>query len=135
MVRKGFTYGFLRRICAFASASLLCACSGGGWKRIPADKVRQLLPRYALLAAALQDRNVPDSVRATAYKQFLEKEGYTLTDWDSTMAWYAKNNMPLYYDFYRLTSDSLNKEADRLQLKQELINVEIIILTRLIYYL
>ena len=119
MVRKGFTYGFLRRICAFASASLLCACSGGGWKRIPADKVRQLLPRYALLAAALQDRNAPDSVRVTAYKQFLEKEGYTLTDWDSTMAWYAKNNMPLYYDFYRLTSDSLNKEADRLQLKQD----------------
>ena len=119
MIRKGFTYGFLRRICVFASVSLLCACSGGGWKRIPADEVRQLLPRYALLAAALQDRNAPDSVRATAYKQFLEEEGYTLTDWDSTMAWYAKNNMPLYYDFYRLTSDSLNKEVDRLQLKQD----------------
>ena len=73
MVRKGLTYGFLRRICAFASASLLCACSGGGWKRIPADEVRQLLPRYALLAAALQDRNVPVSLRSTAYKQFLDQ--------------------------------------------------------------
>lgn len=95
------------------------SCSQGGWTRISSDEVRRLLPRYALLTATLQNQSQPDSVRVAAYKHFFEQEGYTLRDWDSTMAWYAKNNMPLYYDIYRLSSDSLTREADRLQLRQD----------------
>lgn len=94
---------------------LFFSCTNRSWELVSEDDARHLLPRYALLSAGLQYKGAPDSIRQAAYRQLLEQEGYTLNDWDSSMLWYAKNNMPLYHDFYRLASDSLSKQTELLQ--------------------
>ncbi len=94
---------------------LLAGCSSREWSLIEAEDVRRLLPRYTLLNAALQNRGEQDSIRQAAYRAFFEEEGYTLADWDSSMLWYAKNDITLYHDFYRLASDSLSRDTERVQ--------------------
>lgn len=98
---------------------LFFSCSNRSWELIPEEDVRRLLPRYALLSAGLQNRGEADSVRQAAYRRFFEEGGYTLQDWDSSMVWYAKNNIPLYHDFYRLASDSLSKLTEALQKRSD----------------
>lgn len=93
----------------------LGACSSREWTLIGEDDVRRLLPEYAILTASLQHRGEPDSLRHAAYRQFFEREGYTIVDWDSSMMWYAKHNMPLYHDYYRLASEDLSRQTEQLQ--------------------
>lgn len=96
---------------------LFFSCSNRSWDLVSEEDVRRLLPRYAMLSAGLQNRGEADSIRQAAYRQFFEAEGYTLQDWDSSMLWYAKNNMPLYHDYYRLASDSLSRLTEVIQRK------------------
>lgn len=97
--------------------SACLSCIHKDWELVKEQDVRRILPRYAMLAAAVESRGEPDSIRKAAYRQFFAEEGYSLQDWDSSMLWYAKNNIPLYYDFYRLAGSNLSKESDILQKK------------------
>ncbi|MDY3090137.1 MAG: DUF4296 domain-containing protein [Porphyromonas sp.] len=110
--------GVVKRVVLWTTAlSLLVGCSSREWTLIGEEDVRRLLPRYALLNAALQNRGEQDSIRQAAYRAFFEEEGYTLADWDSSMLWYAKNDITLYHDFYRLAADSMARSTERVQLR------------------
>lgn len=118
------------------SSYLLSSCSGSAWSKISPEEVRRLLPQYAMLASSMQAQSTPDSLRVASYSKFFEEQGYTLEDWDSTMAWYAKYDMPLYYDFYRLASDSLAKDLSKLEKKMDSVRqVETILAQRSGYVL
>lgn len=90
-------------------------CSRQGWEQIPIKEVRRILPEYTLLAVSLDQRNVPDSQRRAAYEGLLMEQGYTLEDWDSSMAWYARNELMLLHDIYRTTADSMERMQTSLQ--------------------
>lgn len=108
--------GLIKRfVLGLGLLSGLWACSDRDWSLLGEREVRRILPRYAMLAAGIESRGEPDSIRQAAYRQFFASEGYSLRDWDSSMMWYAKNNIPLYYDFYRLASANIGKQADLLQ--------------------
>lgn len=100
---------------SLAMCMALTSCSKRSWTLIDEDEVRRLLPRYAMLSARLQMYGEADSLRLATYRQFLADEGYSLADWDSSMMYYAKHDMPLYHDFYRLASDTLTRQAELLQ--------------------
>ena len=101
------------------SGILFLGCTDRDWRLISEDEVRRLLPRYALLSARLQSYGEPDSIRLSTYQQYFKQEGYSLSDWDSSMMYYVKHNMPLYHDFYRLASDSFMVLSQRLQIKYD----------------
>lgn len=113
----------LKLTIALCIGGIISACSGRSWELIPEDDMRQLLPRYSMLTASLQSRGEADSLRRAAYKAFFAEEGYTLTDWDSSMMWYAKHNIPFYYDLYRKAGDSLVRLTDRLQKRLDSITI------------
>lgn len=105
---------FISLVCIVAlSASY--GCERRSWERIPIDEVRQILPDYTLLVVSLDQRSFPDSQRRAAYESFFEEYGYTLSDWDSSMAWYARNELTLLHDIYRTTADSMERSQVSLQ--------------------
>lgn len=108
---------------ALCIGGIISACSGRSWELIPEDDMRQLLPRYSMLTASLQNRGEADSLRRAAYKAFFAEEGYTLADWDSSMMWYAKHNIPFYHDLYRKAGDSLVRLTERLQKRLDSITI------------
>ncbi len=93
------------------------ACSNRSWKKLSSDKVREILPELTLLKAYLNTHNVPDSVRYVTYYAFFHKYGVSQTDWDSTMFWYAKNDINLYHNFYSRLDDSIRRLQIKLQKK------------------
>lgn len=97
------------------------ACTRSQWKRLDEDEVLRTLPALSLLSASLSEQNIPDSTRQRAYHEFFARRGYTLADWDSTMAWYAKNRVQLFYDFYRLSGDSLTRQRTAMEKRRDLI--------------
>lgn len=100
---------------------LLGSCSSGSWKKLDTDEILNTLPELNLLSASLSERGATDSVRQRAYHEFFARRGYTLADWDSTMAWYAKHRVKLFHDFYRLSTDSLTRLRTTLEKKRDLI--------------
>lgn len=94
---------------------MLAGCGRSGWRKLSVDEVLDILPEFSLLTATLSEQGQPDSIRQEAYRSFFQSRGLTLADWDSTMAWYAKNRLTLYKDFYRLSADSLSRMQRRLQ--------------------
>lgn len=110
---------------------LLGACNSKGWTRIDKEEVRPLLIKMTLLSAVAQQEYMQDSVRQAEYAALLASEGYTLTDWDSTIAWYARYDMTLLNDFYRVAHDSLEAMRGRLQTRFDSINAAETYLERL----
>ncbi|MDO4692629.1 MAG: hypothetical protein Q4A64_07135 [Porphyromonadaceae bacterium] len=102
-------------IAAGLLVGILASCGRSGWRKLSVDEVLDVLPEFSLLTATLSEQGQPDSIRQEAYRAFFEARGLTLADWDSTMAWYAKNRLTLYKDFYRLSADSLSRMQRRLQ--------------------
>lgn len=107
-------------------SSIASSCSQSSWQRLDSNEILEVLPELSLLSASLSDKYVPDSTRQRAYQEFFARRGYTLADWDSTMAWYARNRVSDFYDFHRLTGDSLTNmrtamehRRDSIALKQE----------------
>lgn len=94
-------------------------CERRGWKQIPIKDVRRILPSYTLLMVSLDQHNIPDSQRRAAYESFLSEQGYTLSDWDSSMALYARNELTLLHDIYRTAADSLERSRTVLQTRFE----------------
>ncbi len=93
------------------------ACSNQSWKKVSPEEVRQILPELSLLKAYLNNQNVPDSVRYVTYYAFFKKYSISQTDWDSTMFWYAKNDINLYHNLYSQTDDALRRLQIKLQKK------------------
>ncbi len=93
------------------------ACSNRSWTKLSPKEVREILPKLSLLKAYLHTQNVPDSVRYVSYYAFFQKYGITQTDWDSTMYWYAKNDIHLYHNFYSRLDDSIRRLQIKLQKK------------------
>ncbi|MDO4708048.1 MAG: hypothetical protein Q4A61_06500 [Porphyromonadaceae bacterium] len=112
----------LRRACS-SLFTILCllSCSSGGWRKLSKDEILSTLPELNLLSASLNERGATDSVRQRAYHEFFDRRGYHLSDWDSTMAWYAKHRVRLFHDFYRLSVDSLTRLRTVLEKKRDLI--------------
>lgn len=98
------------------------SCQKRDWVLLGERDIRQILTDYTVLSAALSTRGEDDSVRHLSYRAFFEQKGYRISDWDSSMMWYAKTNLPLYYDFYRLASEQLSRHVDELQIKQDSIS-------------
>lgn len=98
---------------------LFGACNSKGWKRIDKDELRPLLMKMTLLSSVAQQEYMQDSVRQAEYAALLAAEGYTVTDWDSTIAWYARYDMTLLNDFYRVAYDSLEAMRSRLQVRYD----------------
>lgn len=97
----------------------LGSCSSREWKRIDKDELRPLLVKMTLLNAVAQQEYMQDSVRQSEYAALLGAEGYTIADWDSTIAWYARYDMTLLNDFYRVAYDSLEAMRSRLQTRYD----------------
>lgn len=112
----------LRLRCFALLATLgIISCSSGGWRKLDKDEILSTLPELNLLMATLKERGATDSVRQRAYHEFFARRGYTLADWDSTVAWYAKHRVKLFHDYYRLTVDSLTRQRTQLEQKRDLI--------------
>lgn len=100
-------------------------CERRGWEQIPIEDVRRILPDYTLLVVSLDQRSLPDSQRRAAYESFLQEYGYTLSDWDSSMTWYARNELTLLHDIYRTAADSMERAQASLQTRlDEVVNRE-----------
>ncbi len=93
------------------------ACSNRSWTKLSPSEVREILPELSMLEAYLNTQYVPDSVRYVSYYAFFQKHGITQTDWDSTMFWYAKNDINLYHNFYSRLDDSIRRLQIKLQKK------------------
>lgn len=106
----------LLSVCVFV-LGLVGGCSSRGWSKIGKDEMRPLLIEMALLNSALQQEYTPDSLRQGEYAALLARYGYTQADWDSSIMWYARYDMTLMHDFYRVAYDSL--EATHTRLKQQ----------------
>ncbi len=91
------------------------SCRDRSWKKLDPELIREILPELSLLKAYLQKHNIPDSTRSVSYYAFFNKYGVTPRDWDSTMYWYAKNDIALYHNFYSHLDDSIRRLQLRLQ--------------------
>lgn len=99
--------------------TLLASCTGQGWKRVSERDMRRMLPEFAMLSTGMEQRGTPDSIRQATYEAFLSDYGYTLTDWDSSMRWYAVEQLDLLHDIYRQATDSLARLEAQLQGRQD----------------
>ncbi len=93
------------------------ACSNRSWTKLSPSEVREILPELTMLKAYLNNEAVPDSVRYVSYYAFFQKHNITQEDWDSTMYWYAKNDINLYHNFYSRLDDSIRRLQIKLQKK------------------
>ncbi len=116
---------YVKSLKTFACLLLLVggmACSNRSWTKLSPDEVREILPELSLLKAYMNTQSVPDSVRYVSYYAFFQKHGITQTDWDSTMFWYAKNDINLYHNFYSKLDDSIRRLQIKLQKKVDLLD-------------
>lgn len=113
--------GFRLYIIAIVGFALvqLSACSDEQWTKLSADEIRDILPELSLLEATANFRDMPDSARQALYTSYFEARGITQADWDSTMAWYAKHQMVMYENFYRVASEQMEKQRLALQTKKD----------------
>lgn len=111
-------------ITALLSLSLVgfSACSDNQWTKLSAEEVREILPELSLLESMANFRDMPDSLRQGLYTHYFESRGITQADWDSTMAWYAKNQMVMYENFYRVASEEMEQKRLALQAKRDSIS-------------
>lgn len=109
-------------LASFCAWLLLASCSGRDWRKVSPSDVRQILPAMTMLSVSLEYDNVPDSIRQANYRSLLGEHGYSLTDWDSSMAWYAANEIDLFYDFYRAALDDVTKLQTQLHKRQDSIH-------------
>lgn len=121
--RRGFSTIVLRLTLGLATLFVgFSSCSEQKWELISEREVRRLLPLHAQLSAKMQNQGWADSTKASVYRKFFLEQGYSLRDWDSTMAWYAKNEVLLYHDFYRQATDTINRLLTDLQAVQDSVN-------------
>ncbi len=117
---RGRYQKYKKSLKAFACLLLLTggmACSNRSWTKLSPDEVREILPELSMLKAYLNTQGIPDSIRYVSYYAFFDKYGITQTDWDSTMFWYAKNDINLYHNFYSRLDDSIRRLQIKLQKK------------------
>lgn len=101
------------------ATSTIYGCSDSNWSKIDTDEVRELMPKMALLSASFDLDNTPDSIRQATYRALLGEHGYTIRDWDSTLAWYAGYDIDVLNDIYRQVADSLSRLQAYLQARQD----------------
>ncbi len=94
---------------------LVNSCSKTSWKKLESEEIEVILPELIFLQTYLNERNVADSTRLVTYFAFFDKYGITQTDWDSTMYWYAKNDISLYLNIYYKTGKKLEAKKDKLK--------------------
>lgn len=107
------------RVCLGVLFASICSCSDDGWSKLSESQIRSILPELSLLEATASFRDMPDSIRQRLYDNYFDSRGITQSDWDSTMAWYAKHQMVMYEDFYRMASEDMERTRIALQTKKE----------------
>lgn len=118
----------MRRFCvillvvSFASLLLLEGCGQRGYKRIPKDKFQSLMVELYVADgyfANIYDPILTDSVREAVYNNLFAKYGTTRRDYDSTLAWYGRNNLEEYITICQAVRDEL--ERQRVELDGQLV--------------
>ena len=84
------------------------ACGGFGskWKRIDLVTVKEL----------------SDSLRMVGFQAILDRYGYTLADWDSSLVWYGRHQIVEYQKLYESASLVLESRQARLQGRVDSLN-------------
>ena len=93
------------------------ACGGFGskWKRIDLVTVKEILPEMLTAEAAFNQKGLSDSLRMVGFQAILDRYGYTLADWDSSLVWYGQHQIVEYQKLYESASLVLESRQARLQ--------------------
>ena len=93
------------------------ACGGFGskWKRIDLVTVKEILPEMLTAEAAFNQKGLSDSLRMVGFQAILDRYGYTLADWDSSLVWYGRHQIVEYQKLYESASLVLESRQARLQ--------------------
>lgn len=95
---------------------LSSACSRHkGWRKIGMGTTQEILVDMLTAEASFNSKATPDSLRASSYQALLARYGYTMADWDSTIAWYGRNNLANYRKIYEYAQEVLTKRQTELQ--------------------
>ncbi len=118
----------MRRFCvillvvSFASLLLLASCGRRDYRLIPKDKFQSLMVELYVADgyfANIYDPILTDSVREAVYNNLFAKHGTTRRDYDSTLAWYGRNNLEEYITICQAVRDEL--ERQRVELDGQLV--------------
>ena len=100
------------------------ACGGFGakWKRIDLVTVKEILPEMLTAEAAFNQKGLSDSLRMVGFQAILDRYGYTLADWDSSLVWYGQHQIVEYQKLYESASLALESRQARLQGRVDSLN-------------
>ena len=100
------------------------ACGGFGakWKRIDLVTVKEILPEMLTAEAAFNQKGLSDSLRMVGFQAILDRYGYTLADWDSSLVWYGQHQIVEYQKLYESASLVLESRQARLQGRVDSLN-------------
>ena len=65
--------------------------------------------------AAFNQKGLSDSLRMVGFQAILDRYGYTLADWDSSLVWYGQHQIVEYQKLYESASLVLESRQARLQ--------------------
>lgn len=98
---------------ALLSLFLLFSCQGKGYKRIAKDQLKDLLVDLYVADGYfvnIYDPELTDSVREAVYADIFSKHGTTRRDYDSTLVWYARNDLNEYIVICQAVREELEQQ-------------------------
>lgn len=95
-------------ICFFPSCSKT-------WKKIPPKDMEKILIDMSLTESFFQNNYTPDSIRIRGYSEICRKHGFSMSDWDSSVALYSGKYIETYEKIYKNALDSIVRLQSILQ--------------------